>query len=287
MSQLNFRSPELVVLGITIVGLWALSGLGLYGVYTTHRQLLRMYAFMLLVLILLQASIIVTLYQNLDSSFLDQFAKLIQSLCISPFDDEETSLVVDNINETLNDSGSFDGYNTTDAMQSYLDNLETSEMGLFESLCACTELSEPRACIQAWVKLQFYKAFVVIIALFAFESVCAILAWKYVDVIEDERSLQLKKKRNRALLTGGIAGAGLGEAGILLGAGLGAIEKLPGAGAASKLLTPGAAVAGKLIAPGWAVVSDRLGAGLALGEDLQEKARHEAVLLTRTWYFEG
>ena len=24
-----------------------------------------------------------------------------------------------------------------------------------------------------------------------------------------------------------------------------------------------------------------------MGEDLQEKARHEAVLLTRTWYFEG
>ena len=65
MSQLNFRSPELAVLGMTIVALWALSVLGLYGVYTSHRKLLRMYAFMLLVLILLQVSIIVTLYQNL------------------------------------------------------------------------------------------------------------------------------------------------------------------------------------------------------------------------------
>ena len=112
MSQINFKSPELVVLGITILLLWVLSGLGLYGVKTNHRQvgtqeiyqspaciysatdasascanhrqILRMYAFMLLVLILLQVSIVTTLYQNLDSSFLDEFVKLIRSLCVSP-----------------------------------------------------------------------------------------------------------------------------------------------------------------------------------------------------------
>ena len=115
MSQINFKSPELVVLGITIIGLWVLSGLGnftsnqeiydrtflseidcgvitgIYGVRTEHRQILRMYAFMLLVLILLQVSIVTTLYQNLDSSFLDEFVKLIRSLCVSPFDDSENS----------------------------------------------------------------------------------------------------------------------------------------------------------------------------------------------------
>jgi hypothetical protein len=298
MSQINFKSPELVVLGITIVALWVLSGLGLYGIKTAHRQLLRMYAFMLLVLILLQVSIVVTLYQNLDSSFMDEFAKVIKSLCISPFDDEEATFANltefeqdDDMNVTLDDSGSFDGFggNVTSAVDTYLQEMENSEMGMFEMLCACTELPGPRACIQAWVELQFYKAFVIVNCLFAFESVCAILAWKYVDVIDDEEVLKMRKKRNRPI-SGGIAGAGLGA----VGAGFGAVgdiadlaQNVPGAAVAGKLIAPGAAVAEKLIGPGWAIASGRLAAGIALGEDLQEKARHEAVLLTRTWYFEG
>ena len=165
MSQLDFRSPELVVLGTTIVALWVLSVLGVYGVYTSHRQLLRMYAFMLLMLILLQVSIVVTLYQNLDSSFMDEFAKLISSLCISPFEDGdsgESVFGVGGTNVTLDDSGSFAG-NATDTAVTFLE-----EMGMFEALCACAELPEPRRCIRAWVDLQFYKAFAVIVCLFVF-----------------------------------------------------------------------------------------------------------------------
>ena len=51
MSTLNFNSAELVVLGATIVCLWFLSGLGLVGTCKKHRMMLRMYAFMLLVLV--------------------------------------------------------------------------------------------------------------------------------------------------------------------------------------------------------------------------------------------
>ena len=187
-------------------------------------------------------------------------------------------------------SGSWDIGNVTSAKDLFMDQMANSDMGLFEMLCGCTELdgSEPRACVQAWVEVQKYKAFFVINCLFAFEGVCAVLAWKYVDVIDDEDVLKMRKKRNRPIQLPGMLGDGVGAMTGLVGGVTGAADKglsnVPLVGEGAGKLIGG--LAGGL-APGWALAADRFGAGMAMGEDLQEKARHEAVLLTRTWYFEG
>jgi hypothetical protein len=58
------------------------------------------------------------------------------------------------------------------ARDQFLDQMQSSDMGLFEMLCGCTELHEPapRVCVQAWVEVQKYTAFFVINCLFAFEG---------------------------------------------------------------------------------------------------------------------
>ena len=80
-QQFDVESAELVLLGFSIAALAALSGLGLYGTYKNHQAALRMYAFMLMVMILQQISIVWVLYSNTDSSFTDQLLKLMGTLC--------------------------------------------------------------------------------------------------------------------------------------------------------------------------------------------------------------
>ena len=110
----------------------------------------------------------------------------------------------------------------------------TGSLDLFTQLCMCTELDNPRACVQQWVEDQWFYAAVFIGGLFTFEGLCAIMAWKYVDEMEDDIDEKLKKLRK---------------------------PKPPSA---------------------WG-----FNAGMNIADELQEKARQEAVLLTSTWYFEG
>jgi hypothetical protein len=103
-----------------------------------------------------------------------------------------------------------------------------------------------------------------------------VLAWKYVDVIDDEDALKLKKKAKHLELTAipGLGGV-VGLVGGVAGTADGVMASVPLiGGGASKVIS---GIAGG-IAPGWAIASGRIAAGLALGENLQEKARHEAVV---------
>ena len=57
------------------------SMIGIRGTWNRSQHRLRMYAFMLLVLILVQASIVIVIYDNLDSSFTDQLLLVLGSVC--------------------------------------------------------------------------------------------------------------------------------------------------------------------------------------------------------------
>jgi hypothetical protein len=80
-EKFDTQSPELVVLGTTIAALGVLSAMGIYATCRKRKTTLRMYSFMLLVLILMQCSIVWVLYSNIDSGFTDQFLTVMQSLC--------------------------------------------------------------------------------------------------------------------------------------------------------------------------------------------------------------
>ena len=67
---------------------------------------------------------------------------------------------------------------------SYCDMAENIAEGYGGGMC--TELDNPRACVQQWVEDQWFYAAVFIGGLFAFEGLCAIMAWKYVDEMEDD-----------------------------------------------------------------------------------------------------
>jgi hypothetical protein len=198
---------------------------------------------MLLVLILAQMSILFELYKNIDSSFTDQFAGVIKTLCRVTEDmaNLEVALLFASNNDT-EEVGifNFSGLGEDASGSAATDLLRGT--GLLDQLCFCTELDVPRRCIAQWISDQWRWALVAVTSLLGFESFCAVLAWTYVDEIEEDTVARIKKKQKKAAPTS---------------------------------------------VPGWSLAAGSVRAGVGIGEDLQEKARHEAVLLTSTWYFEG
>eukprot|EP01046_Picozoa_sp_COSAG06_P000706 COSAG06_NODE_20_length_33882_cov_18.856969_18_plen_2148_part_00 len=239
--SLGMSSPELVLLASSVIALWVLSALGMWGTRAKHRTALRMYAFMLLVLILAQSSIVWELANNLDSSFTDQFASVISTLCLVddflPADEEvQVKYYLEVLTFVPDGSGSWDGSGSA-AGQMF-----DGELGLLEQLCKCTELEVPRHCISEWIHEQWFYAIAFLGGLFGLEGCCAMLAWTYVDRLDQIQAATLKRIRRVEASNKGVH---------------------------------------------WSSVSDRFRAGLGLGDDIQEKVRREAQLLTSTWYFEG
>ena len=238
--KLGLSSPELILLGASVAALWALSVLGMWGVRTQHRTGLRMYAFMLLVLILAQSSIVWELANNLDSAFVDRFASVISSLCrVDRFSADEPMIVYiysPLLVEIGSDSWSGSGDGSQDGLT------VDGEVGLLKQLCRCTELALPRYCIAEWIHKQWFWAAVFFGSLFGLEGCCATLAWSYVDRLD---AIKLQTLRR--------------------------IERV-------KAQNRGAQ---------WGILSGRFNLGLLVGNELQDKVRREARMLTDTWYFEA
>ena len=222
------------------------------------------YAFMLLVLIVAQMSIVWEVYRNLDSSFTDQVAQVVNGLCYAG---DEAAAASTAAGSTLSQAagGSTSGYNASSAsagqvqMQqareasnatiAALDDLADSdatravrsvvEQGsqALRELCDCTTLSVPRHCISEWVARQWKHALGFIGLLFAFEGMCAILAWTFVEELDFDR-LEAKQKEQKRRLQ--------------LGTGRNAKK-----------------------APGWQVLSQSLDTITAISEPVINKAEHE------------
>eukprot|EP01047_Picozoa_sp_COSAG01_P004837 COSAG01_NODE_161_length_23642_cov_713.337000_6_plen_671_part_00 len=114
--------------------------------------------------------------------------------------------------------------------------------GLLDQLCTCAVHANKRACAVVWIESQLNKLAAAFFMLLVFETTCAVLAWTYVDDLEEEQELKIKRKMKF-----------------------------------SKKDMTGA----------WGALQSRVAQGLALGDDVQDKARHEAAQLSKTWYFEG
>ena len=203
--ELGLGSPELVLLALSVVGLWVLTMVGMYGTTKKNRTALRLYAFMLLVLVLAQTSILWELINNLDSSFTDQFSKVIRSLCLLDTelifgkDDEQKQYYYapPKIDDSWSGSGSGQG------------GVRDGEISLLDQLCGCTELAGPRHCVSVWIHENFYYASIFFACLFGLEGSCATLAWTYVDRLENAEAATLARIRrvtegNRGSAWGGI-----------------------------------------------------------------------------------
>ena len=236
----------------------------------------RRYAFMLLVLIVAQMSILWEVYRNLDSSFTDQIAQVLNGLCyasakaataseaagslateLAQAADDGTSgqnnswapagLVdpgtefppasANDTRDVLDDLavGAGDGIRTVASV------VEQSSQALRE-LCECSALSVPRHCISDWVARQWKYALGLIGLLFAFEGMCAILAWSFVEELDHERleAKQQEKEKRQYKLNGKQQKANT--------------------------------------APGWGVVSQSLQKITTLSEPVLNKAQHEVRL---------
>ena len=231
---------------------------------------------MLLVLIVAQMSIIWEVYRNLDSSFTDQIAQVLNGLCyasakvataseaagsvaiklaqaaddgtsgqnislasIAPVD-PGTDFVPASANDTrdvLDDLA----VGADDGIQTVASVVGQSNQALRE-LCECSALSVPRHCISEWVARQWKYALGLIGLLFAFEGMCAILAWSFVEELDHERleAKQQQKEQRRHKPNG---------------------KQQKGNRA-----------------PGWGVVSQSLQKITALSEPVLNKAQHEVRL---------
>lgn len=241
--ELGASSPELILLGASVVSLCALSILGMWGTRTKHRTGLRAYAFMLLVLMLGQISIVWELGNNLDSTFVDRFASVISSLCrVESYrsKDDGPRIVFYYSADRFVQQGSGSWSGSGDGSQAGL-TLD-DDISLVQQLCMCTDLDVPRHCIKEWIHAQWFWASVFIGGLLGLEGSCAILAWSYVDrldavKLQTLRRIQRVKAGNRGLQ--------------------------------------------------WNMLSARMKMNLGLGDELQDKVRREARMLTDTWYFEA
>ena len=208
--RLGFSSPELILMGASVAALWALSVLGMWGVRTQNRAGLRIYAFMLLVLILAQSSIVWELSNNLDSAFVDRFASVASSLCIlDGLSDSGEPMIVYIYSPVLVEAGSDSWSGSGDGSQAGL--TVDGEVGWLKQLCRCTELAVPRHCIAEWVHKRWFWAAVFCGGLFSLEGCCATLAWSYVDRLDAIKLQTLRriarvKAQNRGAQWGVLSG---------------------------------------------------------------------------------
>ena len=187
---------------------------------------------MLLVLIVAQMSIVWEVYRNLDSSFTDQVAQVVNGLCYASDEAAAASTAAGSTAQQLSQAtgGSTSGYNASsafagrvemqraseasnatiaalddladsDAMRAIGSVVEQGSQALRE-LCDCTTLSVPRHCISEWVARQWKHALGFIGLLFAFEGMCAILAWTFVEELDFDRLEAKQKEKERRLKLG-------------------------------------------------------------------------------------
>lgn len=226
---------------------------------------------MLLVLIVAQMSIVWEVYRNLDSSFTDQVAQVVNGLCYAGSEataasrvvsSEATALVeatvsatrrqnvsapsmeathMDQVNQASNMTlGVLDSPIASDGLRTTTSVVEQGSRALRE-LCNCTTLSLPRYCIAEWILRQWEYALGVIGLVFIFEGVCACLAWTFVDALDHDR-LEAKRKREETQ------------------------QQKKGSGRKANR------------APGWGVVSQSLRTITTLSEPVVRKAEHEVRL---------
>jgi hypothetical protein len=222
---------------------------------------------MLLVLIVAQMSILWEVYRNLDSTFTDQVAQVLNGLCYASAEaaaaSEAASSVAAELAQAAVDGASGqniswaptgmvdpgidvpletanDTFATLDdqAFRTVASVVEQSSQALRE-LCECTALSVPRHCISEWVARQWKYALGLIGILFAFEGLCAILAWSFVEELDHDRLEAKHQKKER------------------------------------RQQKPNGKVRKANKAPGWGVVSQSLQTITTLSEPVLNKAQHE------------
>lgn len=182
---------------------------------------------MMLVLAIAQMSILWEVYRNLDSSFTDHVAEVVNGMC---FAGSETSVVAAHASSqavglTETGPGSNPEHNATSSFGSPEEQAEQAanetsaaprspspgdELGAvvsvleqgtraLQELCECTELAEPRHCISEWVAQRWSYALGLIGLLFALEGMCAVLAWTFVDELDINR-LEAKQRQKQQML---------------------------------------------------------------------------------------
>lgn len=178
----------LAATGISIAALGLLSVIGLYGTFRKDQTCMRAYAFMLLVLVLLQVSIITVLYNNIDSGFTDKLLEILGTLCAA-----NSVSMLGHGSDAVPRSEPESFVNQTDGSGSSAEEFHLADGGLLDQLCSC-RVSGGRECVKAWISTQLVKLSLTMGSLLVFEGTCAVLAWTYVSSVEKEEVMKIKKK---------------------------------------------------------------------------------------------